>query len=72
MLPAEVLPTSLACTHFEGHAGFRSTACRVHEQRPNYRFVLRMDVKGRHSVFASTLSTSRYAMLHENIQVPGQ
>jgi RNA-directed DNA polymerase len=45
LLLAEVLPISPACTHVKGHGGLKSTVRRVHEQRPNYRFVLRTDVR---------------------------
>jgi RNA-directed DNA polymerase len=42
---AEVLPVSLVCTHVKGHGGLKSTVRRVYDQLPNYRFVLRTDVK---------------------------
>ena len=44
-LLAEVLPISPACTHIKGHGGLKSTVRRVYDQLPNYRFVLRTDVK---------------------------
>ena len=45
VLLAEVLPISTACTHVKGHGGLKSTVRKVHEELPNYRFVLRTDVK---------------------------
>ncbi len=42
---AGVLPISPACTHVKGHGGLKATVCRIHDQLPGYRFVLRTDVK---------------------------
>jgi RNA-directed DNA polymerase len=42
---ASALPVSLACTHVKGHGGLKATVRQVHVQLPNYRFVLRTDVK---------------------------
>jgi RNA-directed DNA polymerase len=46
---SEVLPISPACTHVKGHGGLKSTVCRVYDQLPGYRFVLRTDVKDYYS-----------------------
>jgi RNA-directed DNA polymerase len=45
LLLAEVLPVSSACTHVKGHGGLKATVRKVYDELPNYRFVLRTDVK---------------------------
>jgi RNA-directed DNA polymerase len=60
-LLAEVLPISPACTYVKGHGGLKSTVRRVHEELPNYRFVLRTDVKEYYASIDHFLLTEQLA-----------